>query len=766
MAKKEDKVASRVRTLFNNVNTQTRIQWEYVNQKGFDFANDNQLTDIERRALEEQGMPTFTINRIMPVVEMLNFYATANDPRWQAIGADGSDTTVAAVFSDIADYVWYISDGSTLYANAVNDAITKSIGYLLISVDADSDQGMGDVKVSQPEPFDVYVDPKSRDMLFRDASFVMIRKVLPESHLISLFPDSKAKIKKAASDQNIDYSYSEKSMGSMQKDFDYKDIRESESINNETGEQGKLLELFEVYEKVKVAYVNVFHKVPPNEEAIAGIKEQVIKNMQEMATEMEVAMKEQEKEMAMAVEAGEMIPERFELEMKKLLEENKAQLQGAEQSMMAELENEASKIENKIISKKEYNIMIQDPIIAGLIVDKVDFFGTRIKQTCVIGNKTIYEKTLPEKITEYPIIPLHFKWTGTPYPISAVSPLVGKQREMNKAHQLMLHNASLGSSLRWMHEEGSIDTDYWEKYSSSPGALLPIRPGSVAPTAIQPAPLSNAFFSIVNEGKQDMEYLAGIYGASQGDTGSQHDTYKGMLAQDEYGTRRVKQWMKNSIEPALKQLGKILSEYTRTVYTAHKVFQIVQPNSIESEKSVEINVPLYNDFGDEIERFNDYGTAKFDIRIVAGSTLPVNRWAYLAELKELMQLGVIDDIALLAETDIKNKEELVERKSQLSQMQGQVSSMEEQVKDKDGTIETLERQLVQAGIKNKVMQATVEVDKKRNQVNSGMDKQLNEAKAQNKVLMESQKLNHNMANKKLGLLIDAEINKEKQKNKS
>ena len=107
------------------------------------------------------------------------------------------------------------------------------------------------------------------------------------------------------------------------------------------------------------------------------------------------------------------------------------------------------------------------------------------------------------------------------------------------------------------------------------------------------------------------------------------------------------------MELELKQLGKILSEYTRTVYTAHKVFQIVQPNSIESEKSVEINVPLYNDFGDEIERFNDYGTAKFDIRIVAGSTLPVNRWAYLAELKELMQLGVIDDIALLAETDIK-----------------------------------------------------------------------------------------------------------------
>jgi hypothetical protein len=401
-----------------------------------------------------------------------------------------------------------------------------------------------------------------------------------------------------------------------------------------------------------------------------------------------------------------------------------------------------------------------------LLVDSVAFFGTRIKQTCVVGNKTIYEKLLPEKITEYPIVPLHFKWTGTPYPISAVSPLVGKQREMNKAHQLMLHNASLGSSLRWMHEEGSIDTDYWEKYSSSPGALLPIRPGAQAPTAVQPAPLSNAFFSIVNEGKNDMEYLAGIYSSGQGDTSSQHDTYKGMLAMDEYGTRRVKQWMKNSIEPGLKQLGMVISEYSRTVYTAHKVFRLVQPNAIESEKSVEINVPMYNDFGAVIETFHDYGVAKFDIRIIAGSTLPVNRWAYLAELKELMQLGVIDDIALLAETDIKNKEELVERKSQLSQMQSQVSSMEEQVKDKDGTIETLERQLVQAGIKNKVMQAAVEVDKKRNQVSSGMDKQLNELKAQAKTLQQKDKLSSEFQNRKLGLYIDDEIKRQKDKNKT
>ena len=106
----------------------------------------------------------------------------------------------------------------------------------------------------------------------------------------------------------------------------------------------------------------------------------------------------------------------------------------------------------------------QKSYIVESIVDVMKYFDTKIKLTCVVGDKTLYSQHLPGEISEYPLVPFHFKWTGTPFPISAVAPLVGKQRELNKAHQLMVHNASLGSSLRWMHEEGSIDTDQWEKY--------------------------------------------------------------------------------------------------------------------------------------------------------------------------------------------------------------------------------------------------------------------------------------------------------------
>ena len=732
MAKK--KKVDQIRELYNLSNNWTRSQWQFINQKGYEFSHDEQLSYEEKSALQDQGMPTFTINRILPVVEMLNFYATANTPRWQAIGVEGSDSDVAAVFSDLSEYIWNLSDGSALYSNAINDAITKSIGYILVTVDPDKDNGMGEVMLKQPEPFDIYVDPKSRDMMFRDASYVLIRKVLPKSHVVKLFPQHKRKINAASSIEGDD-SYSERSISDKEQKLFLRDDSTAEDMGiDSSGEHESTLELFELYEKVKISYMNVFYRIPPNKEQLKAIQQQVQVRMKEMASEMEVQLMEQDKQMQQAVQEGKMIPERYELEMKKAQDMMQQQLQAAEQEYMSQLQAEASKIENKVISEKEYRILLKDEMFKQSIVDAVQFYGTRIQQTISAGDKLLSEVVYPENVTEYPLIPFHYKWTGTPFPMSAVAPLVGKQREINKSHQIMVHNASLGSSLRWLYEEGSIDPDQWEQYSSSPGALLSVRPGHEKPTPVMPAPLSNAFFSVVQQGKADMEYLAGIYSSMQGDTQQQHETFRGMLALDEYGTRRIKQWMKHSIEPALRQLGSVIMQISQSVYTANKRFRIIQPSAIQEEREQEINIPMYNDMGKAIGKSMDYSSAKFDVRIVAGSTLPVNRWAYLAELKELLQFGVIDDIAVLAETDVRNKEQIAKRKSLYAQLQGQLGQLQEALEDKEGTIETLERQLVQAGIKGKVMQAEMEISKKKEEVKGDLKDSYRSTEAKQKLL--------------------------------
>ena len=133
--------------------------------------------------------------------------------------------------------------------------------------------------------------------------------------------------------------------------------------------------------------------------------------------------------------------------------------------------------------------------------------------------------------------------------------------------------------------------------------------------------------------------------------------------------------------------------------------------------------------------------------MVSGSTMPVNRWAYLEELKQLMQLGVVDDVAVLAETDIRNKDKIMQRKSMISQLQGQIQSLEEGMSDKDGAIETLERQLIQAGIKSKVLQGAMEVNKKVNDTKGRIEKSYTKTEGQQQTLRDKAKIEATSASK-------------------
>ena len=703
MAKQTAKTkADRIRELYINLNGTSRQRWEKVNQQGHDFYLDNQLTQDESDVLERQGMPTFTINRIIPIVEMLNFYVTANQPRWQAVGTEGSDVDVANVHADIADYIWYESDGQSKFSQVINDAATKSAGYFKVSVDAHADHGLGEVRVDTVEPFDVFVDPKSRDIFYRDAAYVMVHKVIPQSHLQKILPEYANKIKNAGETERDNYSYSQKAEGG---DFQYKDV--IDETFDYFGEDDRRLDYYEMYEKIKIPYMNVFYRIEPTPEEISKIRAQVDIEMEDITKEIQVKTQETILQLNQQLQAGNIIEERFTLEIEKLEKQMESQITQIREQKISQAMEAVSRVENNIVSEKEFKVLMKGELKKSLI-DAIKFYESRIRLSCVIGDTFMYEAILPG--LEYPIIPIHYKWTGTPYPMSAVSPLVGKQQELNKAHQLMIHNASLGSSLRYLYQEGSIDEDYWERFASAPGALLPVRQGFEAPSIVQPAPISSAFANIVELGKTDMEYLAGIYSSMQGDIKAQHDTFKGLLANDEYGTRRVKTWMKNSVEPSLQQLGEVVRDYAQATYKSNKVFRIVEPNN-QNVKDVEVNIVQYNKYGDAIGKFFDYATAKFDIRLIAGSTMPVNRWAYLKELMEMLKLGIVDDIAVLAEADIKDKEQIAQRKSNLAQMRQALEKAQQEIKEGKGTIETLSRQLVQAGIKDKQRMAAHDMRK-------------------------------------------------------
>ena len=698
--------------LWDRANSTHRRKWQFTSQKGFDFYLDEQLTKDESDSLKESGMPNFTINRVLPIIEIMKYFVTAQNPRWKAVGVTGDDADIAQMHSDISEYCWYLSNGKSLYSQIILDSLTKGVGYFLIDIDQDADMGKGEVVFKRIEPYDVFVDPMSRDFLFRDAGFITIRKNVSRTQLKNLFPEFARKIQKAGPGSG----------SGVTETLSLRDREESKNIQIEDislgigpdGADEDIIAYYETYEKIKKPYINAYIKSPPDDVEMREIQKSIDVEIQEFAAEMQVQLEEKKMQIQQALQAGEIIPDRAQLELEKAEKDTAEAIEHQQQLLQSQAEELRSKIEQTIIPEEDFKELMKQPEFADKVVDSVKFYENRIKLCCSVGDDTfLYEYELP--ITEYPIVPIPYLYSGTPYPMSAVMPLIGKQQEINKAHQIMIHNANLASNLRWLYEEGSVDEEEWERYSSSPGALLKYRQGFNPPTPVMPAAINNAFYTITQEGKSDSEYISGVPSAMMGFTQEQPETYRGLLANDEFGTRRLKAWMGSIVEPALEHLGKCFQMVSQNHYTIDKVFRLIQPEAGQKEggqeKEVRVNIPIYNDYGKAIGKWHDYAAGKFDIRIVAGATMPLNRWALLEEYFRWFQAGLIDDIAMIGETDIRNKERIIERKSLYSQLQSQLQQMQEAVKDKDGTIETLTRQLVQAGIKDKVRTGEVEVRK-------------------------------------------------------
>ena len=273
MARKTKKSKAQInKQLWDRANTSQRVKWQTTSQKGYDFYLNEHLTKDEKETLQESGMPTFIVNRITPIVEIMKYFVTANNPRWKAVGVTGDDTDVAQVHSDIADYCWHLSNGKSIYSQVVLDSITKGIGYFMVDVDPDQDRGLGEVIFKRIDPYDVYVDPASRDFLFRDAAFISVRKNVARGVLMNMFPEWKSKIKKAEGSSDV-ITYS-------QRDVDLSDSIQSEDVSlgiNLDAEDDDILPYYETYSKKKFPYRNVYIRVQPSPAEMDNIKEAVKK---------------------------------------------------------------------------------------------------------------------------------------------------------------------------------------------------------------------------------------------------------------------------------------------------------------------------------------------------------------------------------------------------------------------------------------------------------------------------------------------------------
>jgi hypothetical protein len=499
---------------------------------------------------------------------------------------------------------------------------------------------------------------------------------MTEKELIEIYPEFEDNIKESTQTSHINEE-SENRFGLMKED-----------VLPKSRKQGMLdidfereLEVFERYTKVKIPYYRVFDP---------------LSNDEKLLTDPQYAEYREEPAVILTVSGGEqqIFTDQMNVSKFMAIHDEVGKVYHLELDPMTGQPTPVAGRENENSIPNSYTAI--DPIVKGELIDNEKIMVnkvmvTNIKQCISVGDEYLYSVVLP--IEDYPVVPIMNNHHRNPYPISDVRTVRGLQEYINKLRSLIVAHASSSTNVKLLIPRGSMNKKQLEEEWGRAGtAVIEFDPELGQPIVAGPVPLPNELYKNEADAKADIERILGIYTFMQGDVGSAPQTFKGTVALDEYGQRRIKS-KKDDIEYSVNQLARAVVGLMQYVYTSEKVIRLMQPNN--KPKEVRINQNIYDEIsGHLMEKLNDISVGKYDIIIVSGSTLPSNRWARFEYYMQLYQSGLIDQIEVLKQTDVADMEGVLERAGQMQKLMQQVQQQEEQIKKLEGDLQTAQRESI------------------------------------------------------------------------
>ena len=694
-----------------------RETWAQHAQEDREFRLGKQWSDEQVKVLESRGQSPIVINRIHPAVETAKALITANRPNFKISPREDSDVKMANVLSNLLTYIYDISDGRGVVRQVVDDYYVTGLGYVLCYQDPVADFNRGEVKIKDIDPMDVFVDPNSRDRYFGDAESIIVSRKFSVAQAKKLYPMFTQVIENASGDQADSYPITERhDDGEVQFPSDVGEVSEDTYIRGYEMYRKKMEEEWKCYETwsgrewnhTQEEYIKYLEQPawligyegqdPRQMTIITSTKdaEQIIKGMREK-------------------DAAE-YQEKLEKDYAAYLVTEEAYIE----SGMKEGEDYPSWIPPVDERKNALPTMEKTTFGALAAMGAIQCVAIRIPRielTVVVGDDLLYQRILP--ISDYPIVPFVNLHTRTPYPVSDVRMVKNLQQYINKTRSLIVAHATTSTNVKILVPEGSVDMKEFEEKWAQPGVAIPVDMDNGAPVPVQPVPLPNELYKNEGDAKADIDHQLGLYEMMMGNTQAAPQTYKATISLDEFGQRKIKSKLAD-IEGGLTQVAKVLLPLAQQLYKKEKVFRIVQPNNSMNE--FVINKRLYDDKTKEIEIFNDLAVGAYDIVLVAGSTLPSNRYAELEFYMDAYAKGLIDRQEVLKKTEVFDAPGVLKRTDEVGKLQGALKQAQDLIKKLQGDMQTRDRESVN-------LRKKVEVEK----FGAALDKVKNKAEASNTV---------------------------------
>ncbi|MEK5065898.1 portal protein [Cytobacillus sp. FSL R5-0596] len=182
--------------------------------------------------------------------------------------------------------------------------------------------------------------------------------------------------------------------------------------------------------------------------------------------------------------------------------------------------------------------------------------------------------------------------------------------------------------------------------------------------------------------KRDAESVSGIHDVTQGKAPSGVTAASAILALQESANQRVR-LLGRTLEAGLKEIGELIIELVREFYQEERIIRVLGDNYKTTfikfkadELKTKKEYPTMNPETMEQETEEILIDPDFDVRVEVGSSMQYSKAFLYEQAKELFQMQVIDEQALLEVVKFPKAEEVLQRRQEMMQQQ---AMMEQQM---------------------------------------------------------------------------------------
>jgi len=363
---------------------------------------------------------------------------------------------------------------------------------------------------------------------------------------------------------------------------------------------------------------------------------------------------------------------------------------------------------NKLYNKDQYKELIQDDKYNGMLEEGVISenlsYQTRVREVFVIGDRIAYDEILP--IDEYPIAVACNEHTGNPMPSGDVRHAKTPQRMLNRTEALIISHTNATTNFKLLHEDGAIEASEIAKWHV-PNAVIRVNPGALASGKIKefaPPAVSSQLYTEKARYEMDIETVFGAYKFQQGNPQGAPGTVGEAQIIDEASSRK-QNWKILPIYDLLTRVAKVTTQWMPHVYDQQRTLRIVSPTGEENE--MKLNIPVIDDKTGAVMKLYDMTSARFDVRVVVGSTRAKSPMAELQKDLTLLSSGIYDrtQVIMNMKGDV-DKVSLMQRMGEIDSLRSQLQQTQEELKRMQGDLQTREREIFHANMRAEISEAT------------------------------------------------------------